>query len=350
MTAPRPAGRLVAVDALRTLGVLAVLVIHAAPFTHGAAARLGTRWDAATVANQLARFAVPMFFVFAGYFWARRGEAPEVLAAGARHSVPRLLARFAVWSLVFLVPFESDRILRHPPAGFLRNLRASWTWTVGHPGTVLMQGTSGHLWFLMALALSVTVLAVLRRWASWRTVLVVGAGCLAAALLAGPYRRTAAGFTVPFNPRNGVGFSLFPVALGGWLAGRPVTPRWRWTGLALFAAGALLAAAELTWLRAHHRTSLAQDLVIGTLAMGVGAALMGLGDAPWLRAPRLAAVGPWVLGLYAAHPILVDLLTPVAVRLASPWADVAELTLVAAGTLGLVRLLGRRRATRWLVT
>ena len=63
-------------------------------------------WSAATLANQLARFAVPMFFVFAGYFWARHGDAPAALLAGARAMVPRLLARFATWSLIFLIPFE----------------------------------------------------------------------------------------------------------------------------------------------------------------------------------------------------------------------------------------------------
>ena len=344
-----PRARLAAVDTLRVIGVVAVMVIHAAPFAHGPA-RLGAVWDAATLANQAARFAVPMFFVFAGYFWARRGDTPAALASGARTMVPRLVGRFALWSLIFMIPFESDRIFRRFPEGFLRNLQANVTWGATHPGTVLLQGTSGHLWFLMSLAMTVALVALLRRVCTTRTVLLLGAGLFAASLLAGAYRRTALGFALLFNPRNGPGFAVLPVALGCWLAGRTPSPRWATIGLGLLGGGALLAAGELQWLHNHHGTTLAQDLVIGTFSMGVGAALLGLAGPAWLRVPRLAALGPLVLGVYVAHPILVDLLVPLTRRAASPWADLTAILAIALGTLGLVRWLGRWRATRWLVT
>lgn len=341
--------RLVGVDALRVLGVTAVMVIHAGPFAHGPV-RLGATWSTATIANQLARFAVPMFFVFAGYFWARHGDAPAPLITGARAMVPRLLARFATWSLIFLIPFESDRISRRFPDGFLRNLRASVDWVASHPGTVLLQGSHGHLWFLMALAMAVALIALVRRWLPMRGVLLIGVGLFVASLLAGAYRRTSVGLTLPLNPRNGPGFAVLPVAIGCWLAGRSPSRRWAHAGIVLVLGGALLATTELTWLHTHSRTSLAQDLVVGTFAMGVGAALIGLGDPTWLHRPRLAALGPWVLGLYVAHPILVELLAPVMRALASPWADLAGLAVIFAGALRLVRGLGRWRVTRWLVT
>ena len=325
------------------------MVIHAGPFAHGPV-RLGATWSAATLANQLARFAVPMFFVFAGYFWARHGDAPAALLAGARAMVPRLLARFATWSLIFLIPFESDRILRRFPDGFLRNLRASVDWVASHPGTVLLQGSHGHLWFLIALAMAVTLIALVRRWLPMRGVLLLGVGLFVVSLLAGAYRRTPLGLALPFNPRNGPGFAVLPVAIGCWLAGRSPSPWWTRAGLLLVVGGALVAAMELTWLHTHYRTSLAQDLVVGTFVMGVGAALLGLSAPAWLHWPRLATLGPWVLGLYAAHPILAELLAPVTRALASPWADLAGLAVLFAGTLGVVRGLGRWRATRWLVT
>ena len=55
MTASAPRTRLEAVECLRVAGSLAVIVIHAAPFNR--AGQLGLAWNAATVANQLARFA-----------------------------------------------------------------------------------------------------------------------------------------------------------------------------------------------------------------------------------------------------------------------------------------------------
>ena len=80
------------------VAVLAVLVIHATPFDQQG--RLGAAWNAATVTNQLARFAVPAFFVLAGYFWAVRVPEPRDTDPVTRRMVGRLLRLFAAWSLV----------------------------------------------------------------------------------------------------------------------------------------------------------------------------------------------------------------------------------------------------------
>ena len=56
------------VDTARLFAIAAVIMIHTQPFS-GAAASLRIYSYPYLLVNQLARFAVPMFFVLAGYFW-----------------------------------------------------------------------------------------------------------------------------------------------------------------------------------------------------------------------------------------------------------------------------------------
>jgi surface polysaccharide O-acyltransferase-like enzyme len=352
-TAPAGAAtpRIMSVDVVRVLAIVFVIVIHAAPFTHGTPpVRVGLGWSAATIANQLARFAVPCFLVLSGFFWGRRADTPARLVETTRRMLPRLLVLFVGWSLVFALPFEADRLFRDVPHGFLDALQRNVRWIRTHPGTVLLQGTQTHLWFLSSLIGCVTISALwLRRWPLW-PLGAIAAALFIASLLAGPYIKSSLGFRVPFNPRNGPGFALLFFVIGAALARRAPQTVWATYGAALLLAGVLLSAAELSFLRTHHGRSLAQDFVVGTLPTGVGAALLALSDHPWLRRPRLAALGPSVLGIYAVHPVFIDLLGPWFARRHAGWADLAEIALVFGLSLCTVRLLARGRVTRLLVT
>lgn len=346
-----PATRVVSVDVVRVVAIVFVIVIHAAPFTHGTPpVRVGLGWSAATILNQVARFAVPCFLVLSGFFWGRRADTPSRLVETTRRMLPRLVVLFAGWSLVFVLPFESDRIFRDPPHGYLEVLARNLRWIRTHPGTVLLQGTQTHLWFLSSLIGCVAITALWRRrWPLW-SLLALAVALFVASLLAGPYIRSPLGFRVPFNPRNGPGFALLCFTIGVALA--RWTPRevWAARGVALLLTGALLSVVELSFLRAHYGRSLAQDFVAGTLLTGVGAAVLALSDHRSLHWPRLAALGPSVLGIYAVHPIFIDLIGPWIARRHAAWADVAEVALVFVLSWLTVRALARWRITRPLVT
>lgn len=345
---PSPPARLAAVEGLRVLGALAVIVIHATPFNRDG--RLGLAWNAATMANQLARFAVPAFFVLAGYFWAVRVPDPRGNDRVTRGMVGRLLLLFAAWSLVYVLPYDGTLFAADVPRAWLGQLGRNVRWIATHPGTVLLQGTNGHLWFLPALASAVALAAVVRRQLGWRPLVVLALLSAAYALLAHPYARTPVGITVPYNARNGPAFALPCVVAGMALARRAPAARWVALGAALVAGGALLSVAELSWLRHAHRVRLAQDYVAGTFAVGVGVAMVALANPPRLRAPRVAALGPAVLGVYLVHPILVDLLHPLARRMPGSAADMAFVAAVFGLALGITRLLAGGGRTRWLVS
>ena len=64
------AERIQSVDVFRVLAIAAVIALHTAPHTGPDA--VGLRVDVRTVFDQLERFAVPLFFMLSGYFWAGR--------------------------------------------------------------------------------------------------------------------------------------------------------------------------------------------------------------------------------------------------------------------------------------
>jgi surface polysaccharide O-acyltransferase-like enzyme len=351
MTASPLRTRLEAVECLRVAGSLAVIVIHAAPFNR--AGQLGLAWNAATVANQLARFAVPAFFVLAGYFWAVRAVSADASAAAADEItwrlVRQLLLLWGCWSLLYVLPFDGALFARTFPAAWLDQLTRNTHWIATHPGTVLLQGTNGHLWFLPALASAVAVAAVVRRWVGWRALLALALLAALYALLARPYTVTALGLVVPYNARNGPAFALPCVVAGMALARHAPAPRWVPLGVALVAGGAIVSVAELSWLHHAHRVRLAQDFVAGTFAVGVGAAMVALANPRWMRGARLASVGASVLGIYLVHPLVVDLLQPLARQAPPVLGDLALLAAVFALSLVVTRGLERLPATRWLV-
>jgi fucose 4-O-acetylase-like acetyltransferase len=213
--------RLAAVDSMRVLAIFAVIVIHVAPFSHGTPpARIGLTWNLPTIVNQLARFAVPCFFVLSGYFWARRTTDPNRRWPVTRQMLQRLGLLFVGWSLIYTLPWESGRLLRDWPASYGDILARNVRWISTHKTLVLLQGTETHLWFLVALACAASISALWLRWGSWRSLLLLGVVLFALAMLMRPYVKLPFGIPVRFNPRNGPAFALFPFALGVALAWR----------------------------------------------------------------------------------------------------------------------------------
>lgn len=95
---------------------------------------------------------------------------------------------------------------------------------------------------------------------------------------------------------------------------------------------------------------MAQDFVLGTYFYGLGITMLALSDPAPLRFPRLAGLGPLVLGIYASHFLFVDLLAGQDSPLrAIPGWDIIVVALVFALSLTLTGLLWRFAPTRRLV-
>jgi surface polysaccharide O-acyltransferase-like enzyme len=337
--------RIQSIDVFRVLAIIAVIALHTAP--HGGPDAVGLRFDTRTLFDQLERFAVPVFFILSGYFWAGRcTNGPGCLAAGLALA-RRVLVLFAAWSVIYFLVTAAGA------AAATGSLAAGWRTAVRPlPGlpTLLLQGTKVHLWFLPALALAAVASGALLARGLDRTLVVLAVALYAVGLAGKAYADAPFGFHTHVNLRNGPCFSLIMFVSGIHLRRVGPSPAWRWPGLALALAGLALQLVEVAWLHARWGTNMAQDFVLGTWLYGLGVSMVALSDPPFLRLPRLAGLGPLVLGIYASHYLFVDLLTgPDNALRALPGWDVVAIALVFALSLALTGLLWRFPPTRRLV-
>jgi surface polysaccharide O-acyltransferase-like enzyme len=328
--------RIQSADVFRILAIAAVIALHTSPHTGPDA--VGLRFDARTVCDQLERFAVPLFFMLSGYFWAGRCQDHAACWTAGVALARRVLVLFVAWSAIY----------------FLITVAAvGWQAAIlPLPGlaTLLLQGTKAHLWFLPALALAALVSAALLARGRERTLLVLALALYALGLAGKAYADTPIGFHTHVNLRNGLCFSLIMFATGVRLRRLGPRPVWRRIGPALALGGLALQLAEVTWLHARWGTNMAQDFVLGTYFYGLGITMLALSDPAPLRFPRLAGLGPLVLGIYASHFLFVDLLArPDAPLRAVPGWDIIVVVLVFALSLALTGLLWRFAPTRRLV-
>jgi surface polysaccharide O-acyltransferase-like enzyme len=336
--------RLYSVDAFRVLGIVAVIDLHVTYQLNPAG--LGRQLDFAMLASQLERFAVPMFFILSGYFWAAKSVAANDSWPRALALARRVLLLFLYWCLIYAILAVLAAVLRgdSPMRGLALDAahRSSLL-------TLLLQGTKVHLWFLPALASAALIGGACLAGGHWRLLLALAA-LLFLIGLAGKAYAPALGLAPRFNFRNGPFLALAPFSAGIALQRAGPAPGWLARGAALAGAGLLMQWCETYWLHRHWGASMTQDAVFGTFLLGLGAAMMALSGAWALQLPRLAAIGPVTLGIYASHYVFIDLFYPLDARLQGyPGWHMAYVALVFASALALSLLLARHEPTRRLV-
>ena len=123
-------GRLQGVEVFRVLAIIAVICLHTAVYDGPLA--VGRQMDGPTLLVNASRFAVPMFFVLAGYFWGRNTPA-DAMGASIKTS-KRILLIFIGWSCVYLAVAGIRSTLDNGVAGAVKQLY----WALSAPRTVLL--------------------------------------------------------------------------------------------------------------------------------------------------------------------------------------------------------------------
>jgi surface polysaccharide O-acyltransferase-like enzyme len=301
--------RIQSVDTLRLIAIFAVIVIHTAPFA-GDLEAVGTKLDLALVLNQLARFAVPYFFLISGYFWATKFADAQSVQKPTQVMARRIIVILLAWSTIYLLPTNLAEPFKYGVFGPVKMVYWNVIEALKHPGSLFFQSTKYHLWFLMSLLICLTISGVLISRNMVRSLIFLSLILYLIGLMGKAYADTPVGFHLTFNLRNGPFFGLIFFVTGYLLQRLKPDPSWFSWGLALSSLGVCLHFGEIYVLNRHWGTSMNQDYLFGTYFFGVGAGLMALSNNPLLRAPRLSFLGPLVLGIYAVHVVFVDLLQP----------------------------------------
>lgn len=304
---PAQQARIEALDWLRAVACLGVIVIHvtAAPLALAQSAGTGAAFLAAL--NQSARFAIPAFVFVAGaalFYTYGRAEQPLGRAFWRRRLI-RVVIPYVFWTLVYMA------LSRQAGAGGL--VRA-----------LLTGGGFYHLYFVFLIVQFYLLLPLLRPLAvglgrRWPAVLAaLGLGHLGLMLL-------SQGYTQPvghplLDGLMGVHDRLFPFwlfyfALGAAVGLHPETSRRLSRRLRLPALGA--AALALVWMLTEVRTALGSlDITVAYAATTLrpSAALYSLAALVLLftPAPGRGRLGPWIdslahhsYGIYLIHPLLL---------------------------------------------
>lgn len=206
--------RISSIECGRVVAIMAVMTIHLSPFSNPFDPTL---WDGTpypllgAIINQLCRFAVPLFFLCAGYFLQPALATGRPLTVALRYCRP-LLGLWLAWSLLYLlIPFNP---LAAVSEGYLPAMAGQWQMQLGDPLNAWWVGGMIHLWFLPALMLAVLLLALCQQARLPRLALLLGVLLYGLALLGGSYGPPLLGGEWALLTRNGPFFSLLFVALG----------------------------------------------------------------------------------------------------------------------------------------
>lgn len=321
-----------ALDQFRFLAFVGVLFIHLAALRGGQDA-LQSIYD---VFSFVGRFAVPFFFVAAGYFLKYEpGREAQTIVGVAR----RLLIPFVVWEAFYFAAAahsDSARLAEQ------MNQPGYW-WDV-----VVNGGPGYHLWFMTSLFLCLATVTALRRFLSVPGVLAVSALFFAVGLVCGPYATLLFGPDngVHFLTRNGPFFGLLFAAIGAcgkeWL--NRLSMR---TALVMTIGGAALLVGECWWIqRVTYYPMIEQDFVVGTLPFAVGLVAVAL-RFPW-ASEALAKAGRVSLGCYAVHLYFVQIFLPLMPLTAA--GGIAAALLSAAASVAVAFGLSKIKLTKTLVS
>jgi surface polysaccharide O-acyltransferase-like enzyme len=269
------ATRLEGVDALRAIAFVAVVTLHSLNDTAG---HLGLE-----VANNATRFAVPFFFLASGYFLSPTAPAGRLIW----RVTLRLAPVFFVWLAVYMFAAGDLATFRNP-------VKLSHYLLAGGPGP--------HLWFLPALGLGITIVALCRR----SELLLIGLVVLffVASLAFGPYRELLHLPESPIGPRNGPMLSVPFVGLGYLIARRQLRPGVL-AGLALTIGGLALQLTESFGLERITGGFLNADSYVGTLPFAVGVFFLSLRATEGSVTRGLAMIGRITLWMYCVHLLFV---------------------------------------------
>ena len=340
--------RISSIEAMRTLALLAVVVIHSSPFANPFDP---TIWPEphqiylAALFNQLTRFAVPFFFLTAGFFFEPKLKGPNAGTALWRYCRPLLLL-WLVWSLVYmLVPFNPPAVLSQ---GYLATMAPQWAWLLSDTNNLWVGGMV-HLWYLPALVLAMGLCWLAEKFGKLELTLVLGLLLYLLALLGGSYAKPILGAEWSLMTRNGPFFSLIFVSLG-MLVRRH---QWRLPSRSAFwlmAGGGLVYLLEGAALYFLDGIPFGRhDFLLGSLPWCLGLFLWLLANPRWCQGSWLEQLAPKVLGLYCLHMLLVIWLMPLSAAWMSPLWEVGKPLVLLALSVLLYQLLAWLPLSSWLL-
>jgi len=306
------------IDSIRTFAVFAVILIHTYPFLTFSG-KIETYL--CLLINQASRFAVPFFFIIAGYLWGNKLKSTELSGHMFAKYFLRVGMVFIFWCAVYVLVPNYNHVPDYLPIikqfgldGFLKVTYKRLIYYYENPVTFFFQGTEIHLWYLTALLSAVSISAIFIKLNLRKFLIPFSTLLYAVGLMAGSYAATPIGFSMEFNTRNGPFFSTLLFAAGLYLSETNRTFSVR-HALSLIIIGFTLHMFEVWLLLSRYKIiPIQHDYLIGTLPFSLGFALLALSKPNLGGKNILSKIGIYTLGIYAIHLVFINLLHPLKMR------------------------------------
>lgn len=246
--------------------------------------------SAQSVVSFLSLFAVPFYFLSAGYFLVRKIEQP---VRTSLNLALRLLPIFLFWALLYRFMYGPGLTGFADPVTVVKFM--------------LAPSEGYHLWFLPALGISSVLVLFLLRYGGMGAVFIIAVPTFVLAVSFSSYGAIVCQEFDCWNTRNGPFLGLIYVALGAWL-GREGAMRFSNKGaaaLVIFGLGVMIfEALMLNYL--EYKPFILYEIGFGVLPYATGIFLLAVNfDKDWRGARWLAFLGPCVLGMYAIHALIL---------------------------------------------
>ncbi|MET0282418.1 MAG: acyltransferase [Steroidobacteraceae bacterium] len=295
--------RIESVDSLRTIAIFGVIIGH------------NPNWYVFPMVvtfgiGQFLRFAVPFFFVVAGFFWAGKFNSRDEIGAATWPMAKRTALLFLVWSLVYLLPFHSEGNAHYEQWNALQITTDNFRYAISDPLRLLLEGGAAPLWFLSAQVMVLCICGLMLQRGLDRTLLILAIVLYLVGLAGHTYANTPLGIEGGFIYRRGPFAALLFFVTGYFLRKAESREHWLRWGLLLAVGGIALQSIEVIIIHFNFDGLSYPDYTIGTYPFGVGMAMMALSNWRLMAVPALVRVGPYVLGIYVSHVLFMDLLRP----------------------------------------
>lgn len=316
--------RIKSIDIMRVLAVFGVVALHTQPFR--GPQYFGTPYMFLSYfIDQFFRFAVPFFFVASGYFFGKKLQSHISVNVLFFRYFKRLFTIFVLWSIVYAVIPQEWLALKLKYGSFdafyWPYISGLAKWIRDNPLIFVMQGTRGHLWFLVSLIISLFILTVFISLNWQRHILFFSIILYVTGLLGGAYSNTPFGINIHFDTRNGPFLGTFPTVLGWWLSQKEAPSA---SAAALLTLGGFaLHIAEMVVLRQFFSLEAPPEYLIGTVFFGLGIFCLALAYPDMGHSSFLQSLGKFTLGVYCSHILIRDTVAPLGVWVAGPLWEVA---------------------------
>ena len=249
--------------------------------------------------NQISRFAVPLFFIMAGYFIQPRLTA-ELGPYLWRYARP-LLIMWVSWSVIYLIlPFNFHLVSTE---GYFVERSFYWQKLLSTPLNTLFEGGLVHLWYIPGLLSGLAVITLLLRFNLSRFIIPVATALFIFGLMAGSYVQIT-DVNSPIFTRNGPFFSTFMIMLGFEVRRRHISIELKYA-IIMMVVGFGLFIGEANYLSLHENGSFFHDFLFGTPLWALGIFFILLAK-PNLGNHKLThSLSKDVLGIYLCHLIIV---------------------------------------------